>query len=77
MIGIASKKVRPAAIFLGIVGAIFLHATFNFFILKNDTASLLQMYGYLWIAAIISHIILEKLRRMPARTEVLEATIQP
>jgi hypothetical protein len=44
-----------------------LHATFNFFILKKDTASTIQIYGYLWIAAIISHIILEKLRRIPMR----------
>ncbi|MDB5188784.1 MAG: hypothetical protein JWM92_382 [Candidatus Nomurabacteria bacterium] len=64
-IGVMSRNMRPMAIVLGIGGAIFLHATFNFFILKNDTASLLQIYGYLWIAAIISHIILEKLRRMP------------
>ncbi len=64
-IGIAPKNMRGMAIILGIGGAIFLHATFNFFILKNDTASLVQIYGYLWIAAIISHIILEKLRRIP------------
>jgi len=65
MIGISSKKARLPAIIFGIGGAIFLHATFNFFIIKNDTASVLQIYGYLWIAAIISHIILEKLRRIP------------
>jgi RsiW-degrading membrane proteinase PrsW (M82 family) len=66
MIGISRKKLRIVAIIIGIAGAIFLHATFNFFILRNDTASLLQIYGYLWIAAIISHIILEKLRRIDA-----------
>jgi RsiW-degrading membrane proteinase PrsW (M82 family) len=70
MIGISAKIARGGAIVFGIIGAIFLHATFNFFILKNDTASLIQIYGYLWIAAIISHLILEKLRRIPVRTRV-------
>lgn len=65
-IALAPKQFRAIAIVIGIGGAIFLHATFNFFILKHDTASILQIYGYLWIAAIISHIILEKLRRIPA-----------
>lgn len=72
-IGVMSKRMRSSAIILGIAGAIFLHATFNFFILKDDTASLLQIYGYLWIAAIISHIILEKLRRIQP-VEVLKQT---
>jgi RsiW-degrading membrane proteinase PrsW (M82 family) len=67
-ISLLPKAARGIAIFFGIVGAIFLHATFNFFILNNDTASMLQIYGYLWIAAIISHIILEKLRRVPMQT---------
>lgn len=65
MIGIMPRKTRFVSIVLGLSGAIFLHATFNFFILKNDTASFLQIYGYLWIAAIIIHVTLEKLRRVP------------
>ncbi len=64
-IGMAPKRFRFISIIIGIGAAIFLHATFNFFILKHDTANVLQVYGYLWIAAIISHIILEKLRRIP------------
>ncbi len=74
-IAMAPKMLRGLGIIIGIGGAIFLHATFNFFILKNDTASLLQIYGYLWIAAIISHIILEKLSRIPLRQET-QAQIQ-
>ncbi|MEO5646154.1 MAG: PrsW family glutamic-type intramembrane protease [Candidatus Paceibacterota bacterium] len=68
-IGLAPKKFRSISIPVGITAAIFLHATFNFFILKHDTASVLQIYGYLWIAAIISHIILEKLRRIPVQED--------
>lgn len=64
-IGITAKQYRSGAIIVGLIGAISLHATFNFFILKDDTASTLQIYGYLWIAAIIIHVTLEKLRRIP------------
>ncbi|HTH93481.1 MAG TPA: PrsW family glutamic-type intramembrane protease [Candidatus Paceibacterota bacterium] len=74
-ISILPKSIRGFAIIVGIAGAIFLHATFNFFILNNDTASMLQIYGFLWIAAIISHIILEKLRRIPMQqAEILKTT---
>lgn len=63
----SSQRMRQLSIAIGISGAIFLHSTFNFFILKNDTASFLQIYGYLWIIAIISYIILERFRRYPSR----------
>lgn len=65
VIVLTPRIVRRFGILIGIAGAIFLHSTFNFFILKNDTASFLQIYGYLWIVAIISHVILEKFRRYP------------
>jgi RsiW-degrading membrane proteinase PrsW (M82 family) len=67
VITLTPRALRSIAILVGITGAIFLHSTFNFFILKNDTASFLQIYGYLWIVAIISHVILEKFRRYPPR----------
>jgi protease PrsW len=73
-IGLSAKFSRGMGIILGLAGAIFLHASFNFFILKNDTATFLQIYGYLWVAAIISHLILEKLRRIP-NTESLGTTL--
>lgn len=72
VIALSPKKMRGIGMLLGIGGAIFLHSTFNFFILKNDTASFLQIYGYLWIVAIIIHIILEKLRRFPTRILALQ-----
>jgi len=65
-IGMSARRYRSGAVLIGILGASALHATFNFFILKNDTASALQIYGFLWVAAIISHVTLEKLRRIPA-----------
>lgn len=65
VISLSPRRMRGIGMIFGLGGAIFLHATFNFFILKNDTASFLQIYGYLWVIAIISHVILEKLRRIP------------
>ncbi len=67
VLGLASKYTR---FFFGLVGlliATFLHSTFNFFIMKNTSASFVQVYGYLWVAAVISTVTLEKLRRIPPR----------
>lgn len=65
MIALSPRTYKGIGAVLGLIGATFLHSTFNFFILKNDTASFLQVYGYLWVAAIISFMIMEKLRRIP------------
>lgn len=67
VITLTPREIRGVGMLVGLAAAIFLHSTFNFFILKNDTASLLQVYGYLWIIAIISHVILEKFRRLPPK----------
>lgn len=68
-IGLAPKEMRWFFVLFGLGGAIFLHSTFNFFILKNTAASFLQIYGYLWIAAIISLLIVEKLHRLSKNTQ--------
>ena len=65
VIGLSPKFTKGIFMLAGVVGATFLHSTFNLFILKNTTAGFLQVYGYLWVSAIISLIILEKLGRMP------------
>lgn len=70
VISLTPKAIEGLGMLLGVAGAIFLHSTFNFFILKNDSASFLQIYGYLWVAAIISLLIMEKLRRLPPKDEV-------
>jgi len=71
-IALSPRGFRGLGAILGLGGAIFLHTAFNFFILKNDTASFLQIYGYLWVAAIISLLILEKLRRLPPQSTALK-----
>ena len=65
VIGLSPKWSKGIFMLVGVVGATFLHSTFNIFIMRNTTASFLQIYGYLWVSAIISLIILEKLSRMP------------
>jgi RsiW-degrading membrane proteinase PrsW (M82 family) len=65
VIGLAPKEVRGLFMIFGLAGATFLHSTFNIYISKNTTASFLQIYGYLWVSAIISLVILEKLNRIP------------
>lgn len=65
LIGLSPKETRGLFMIFGVAGATFLHTTFNIYILKNTTSSFLQIYGYLWVSAIISLIILEKLRRIP------------
>ncbi len=65
LVGLSPKETRIIFMLMGIAGATFLHSTFNIFVLKNTTASFLQIYGYLWVSAIISLIILEKLNRIP------------
>lgn len=73
VITLTPRAIKSVGIILGLAGAIFLHSTFNFFILKDDTASFLQIYGYLWIVAIISHVILEKFRRIPPQESLTPA----
>lgn len=73
VVGLAPKATRGIFMLIGLAGATFMHATFNIYVLKNTTASFLQIYGYLWVAAIISLAIYEKLNRFDAEQEKLPA----
>ncbi len=64
VVGLSPKTGRGIFMLLGLAAATFFHTTFNLYVLRNETASFLQIYGYLWVAAIITVIILEKLNRM-------------
>ncbi len=68
IVALTPRAVKRLGMLFGLAGAIFLHSTFNFFILQDDSASFLRIYGYLWVAAIINLLILEKLRRLPPMT---------
>ncbi|MFH1608582.1 MAG: PrsW family glutamic-type intramembrane protease [Patescibacteria group bacterium] len=49
---------------LGILSAIFLHSTFNFFIMNNSGSEFIKILAFLWVATIINLLLFEKLRRM-------------
>lgn len=69
-IGLAPKHTTFFFTLIGIAGATFLHGTFNLFIMNNNGASFLQVYGFLWVAGIISLLTLEKLRRIPKASQI-------
>lgn len=51
-------------VFIGIISAITLHSLFNLFIMKGSGENFLQVFGFIWIVAIINILIMEKLKRM-------------
>jgi RsiW-degrading membrane proteinase PrsW (M82 family) len=58
-------------IFFGLLCAIALHTTFNFFIMKDNGTNLLllKVFGSLWVVTIIILLLFEKLRRMSGEEE--------
>lgn len=68
------KKYKFTYMIFGLTLAIVLHSTFNFFIMKDSGENFLSIFGLLWVVAIISILIFEKLKRMgdePKSPEVL------
>ncbi len=66
-LGLAFGKewfVRKFYLIGGIIMAIGLHSTFNFFIIKNNGEDYLKVFGFLWVLTIIFILIMEKLRRI-------------
>ncbi len=60
-----SKVSKKLYLLVGLIAAIALHSSFNFFIM-NDTSgnNFLSIFGFLWVVTIINMLLLEKLRRM-------------
>ncbi len=54
---------------IGLILAIILHSVFNFFIMKGSGENFLQVFGFVWITAIINILIFEKLKRMGGEPE--------
>lgn len=59
-----SRFAKNIYVLIGIISAITLHSLFNFFIMKGSGENFLQVFGFLWIVAIINILIFEKLKRM-------------
>jgi len=55
---------RRIHLYIGIFFAIALHSVFNFFIMSSNGSGFLQIFAFLWVAAVIVLLLLEKLRRM-------------
>ncbi len=51
-------------IFVGIILATALHSVFNFFIIRNNGNDFLEVFGFLWVVAIIIMLLFEKVRRI-------------
>lgn len=71
MLGIAlglsfylGKYKKRFYLFSGMMVAIALHSTFNFFIMKDNGSNFLKVFGFLWVVTIILMLLFEKLRRM-------------
>ncbi len=64
-----SRGERQLYWLLGLAGAICLHTVFNFFIIEKNQENLFQVFGFLWVTAIIIMLLFEKLRRMGRYTQ--------
>jgi len=58
------KFIKKIYLFIGIILAIALHSTFNFFIMDNSGNNFIKVMGFLWVVTIIIMLLFEKLRRM-------------
>jgi RsiW-degrading membrane proteinase PrsW (M82 family) len=50
-------------LFIGIIFAVTLHSTFNFFIMNNNGSDILKVFAFLWVATVINLLLFEKLRK--------------
>lgn len=67
MIGLSFYQhpvIKYLSAILGIGLAVFLHSTFNFFIMEGVGKTTLQVFIFLWVVTIINILVFEKLRRM-------------
>lgn len=59
-----NKFIKFTSVIVGLILAIALHSTFNFFIMENNGENFLEVFAFLWVVTIISILVFEKLRRM-------------
>src|SRR3989338_78189 len=58
------KYVKKIYLLVGLLLAITLHSTLNFFIIEDNGNNFLEVLGFLWVVTIIIILLFEKLRRM-------------
>jgi RsiW-degrading membrane proteinase PrsW (M82 family) len=69
--GWLSRKVHLG---FGLAAAVTLHSIFNFFIIKNSGESFFGVFGFLWVATIITLLLFEKVRRL---NEIVPSSLPP
>lgn len=62
--------------FFGLLAAIALHSTFNFFIMQQSGENFIQVFAFLWVITIIIMLLFEKLRRMGVYIEKQHPKLQ-
>lgn len=67
-----SKTLRVLSTIVGIFLAILLHSVFNFFIMRQEGKTTLQIFIFLWVITSITVLIFEKLRRMSGQYHLPE-----
>ena len=58
------KSIKGMYLVIGLLFAIALHSSFNFFIMDNNGSDFLKVFAFLWVATIINLLLFEKLRRI-------------
>lgn len=56
----------------GLTLAVLLHSAFNFFIMKGEGKTTLQIFIFLWVVTVLTILVFEKLRRMSHEYIILE-----
>jgi protease PrsW len=62
---------------IGLLTAIALHSVFNFFIIQNNGKNFFGIFGFLWVASIITMLLFEKLRRMGDPSAIVATPTTP
>lgn len=75
VIGLAffqNRTIKYISTLFGLGVATLLHSTFNFFIMKEEGKTTLQIFIFLWVITTIVILLFEKLRRMGGEYEPIE-----
>lgn len=59
-----TRKIRHRFVALGLILAILLHTLFNFSIMTNETGSVLGVFVYVWIGAVVLLMLFERVKRI-------------
>lgn len=49
---------------LGLIFAVFLHASFNFFIMQENESGILAIFGTLWLIALLFYLLLDRIKNI-------------